>query len=75
MQVTQRILTNMLPDLFIENSATSYVNAAECKQIGVCITGDDLDEDQKENKLFQIVNGVLFYSLQSRSLQCLRTGM
>ena len=38
-------LTNMLPNLFVVNSATFYVNAAECKHLhGVCITGDDFFE-------------------------------
>ena len=38
-------LTNMLPNLFVVNSATFYVNAAECKHLhGVCMTGDDFFE-------------------------------
>ena len=37
MRVTQRILTNMLPSLFIVICATFYIYAAECKQIGVTL--------------------------------------
>ena len=39
-QVTKQILTNMLPNLFIEINVPSDVYVAECKQFGVCIAGD-----------------------------------
>ena len=75
-QVTKQILTNVLPNLFIEINVASDVYVAKCKQFGVCIAGDGFlqnfkptsitfNEDQKENILFKIVNDVLFYSLQS----------
>ena len=72
-QVTKQTLTYMLPNLFIEINVPSDVYVTECKQFGVCIAGDGFfkptsitfDKDQKENKLFKIVNDYLFYSLQS----------
>ena len=65
-QVTKQILTNVLPNLFIEINVPSDVYVAGDGFLqNFKPTSITFNEDQKENILFKIVNDVLFYSLQS----------
>ena len=53
-QVTKRIVTNMLHNLFIAISASLNDFTVECKQFGVCITGDDFFETSNLPKLLSM---------------------